>query len=376
MPNPFVYGLVVTGPDFVDREPELRDLGTHIRSGKSVVIYSNRRMGKSSLLAEMIRRRKGDFAFVYIDTYGVTEVEKFLETFAQEVTRSSASRARRMLSSVTELLRGTGLRMVLTGSGEVAVELATSRPRHDEMREVFDLPERVAKMNKKRMVIVIDEFQDLLGVGGVPLIKTMRASFQTHKDVVYVFSGSKRHMLMSIFEEGEGAFYRFARPMSLGPIPADDFEGYLVRKYASAGGHLGAAVARRVVEAGEGYPYYVQHVAYELFQISLEPSLEDVASAVQSTVDHQSHAFMNIWESVRSQLHRRYLLAVAREPDAPQGVSFIARHNLRSVSHLHRARTQLEKKGLLERGRLVDPFFAMWLRRSEAAGTSLGPAGR
>lgn len=229
MPNPFVCGPVVTGPDFVDRESELRDLGRRIRSGKSVVLYSNRRMGKSSLLAEMIRRRDDDLVFVYLNTYGITEPRRFAEAFAQEVMRSSVSKTRRLMSSVVEALKGTGLRLVFT-------------------------------------------------------------------------------------------------------------------------------------EAGEGYPYYVQHVAYELFQISLRPSLEDVESAVRSTVEHQSHAFMNIWESVRSQLHRRYLLAAAMEPGSPQGVAFIERHNLRSVSHVHRIRTQLERRGVLEDGRLVDPFFAMWLR--------------
>ena len=59
MVNPFIYGSVVTGEDFVDREPELKDLEMSRRNGKSVVMYSNRRMGKSSLLAEF-RRRRGE----------------------------------------------------------------------------------------------------------------------------------------------------------------------------------------------------------------------------------------------------------------------------------------------------------------------------
>ena len=215
------------------------------------------------------------------------------------------------------------------------------------------------------MVVVFDEFQDIASVGGVPLIKTMRSKFQWHKNVAYIFSGSKRHMLMSIFEEYEGAFYKFARPMHLDPIPEDEFKKHLVRKYASAGGSLSAEVASKVVEAGVGYPYYIQHIAFELYQISLTPTLEDVESARLKTVEHQSHAFMNIWESVKSQLQRKYLLAVAKEPDAPQGFEFIERYGLRSPSHMSRIRKQLQKNGLIEKGRIVDPFFAHWLRSLE-----------
>jgi AAA+ ATPase superfamily predicted ATPase len=362
MQNPFVYGSVVTGPDFVGRESEIRDLRTSIRNGKSTVIYSDRKMGKSSLLAEFMRRYDDDLIFVYLDTYGITGLNEFLEKFAEEVTRHSLSKVRRFASSFLETIKGTGLRVIMTEEGEVGVELTSARPRQHEIDEVFELPEKIAKLSRKKMVVIIDEFQDVASVGGVQLIKTMRSKFQWHKNAVYVFSGSKRHMLMSIFEEHEGAFYKFARPMALSTIPTDEFKGYLVQKYSSAGGSLSDEVATRVVEAGGGYPYYVQHVAYELFQISMSPTLDDVDAAIQSTVDHQSSAFMNIWESVRSLLHRRYLLAIASEPGVPQGVAFIERHALRSPSHVSRIRTQLEKRGLTEKGRIVDPFFARWLR--------------
>jgi AAA+ ATPase superfamily predicted ATPase len=365
MVNPFVYGSVVTGEDFVDREPELKDLEMCVRNGKSVVMYSNRRMGKSSLLAEFRRRRGKDFIFVYVDAYGVTDLNTFLERLVRGITQSSTGKAERLASYVFDTVRGLGFRVVLTGSGEVGVELISAKPRHHEIDKVFDLPEKVAKHKKKRMVVVFDEFQDIASVGGVPLIKTMRSKFQWHKNVAYVFSGSKRHMLMSIFEEYEGAFYKFARPMHLDPIPEDEFKKHLVRKYASAGGSLSAEVASKVVEAGVGYPYYIQHIAFELYQISLTPTFEDVESARLKTVEHQSHAFMNIWESVKSQLQRKYLLAVAKEPDAPQGFEFIERYGLRSPSHVSRIRKQLQKNGLIEKGRIVDPFFAHWLRSLE-----------
>jgi hypothetical protein len=70
-----------------------------------------------------------------------------------------------------------------------------------------------------------------------------------------------------------------------------------------------------------------------------------------------------MWESVKSPLHRRYLKAIAREPGVIHGHEFIERHRLRSTSHIQRIENQLEAKGIIERGEIVDPLFAVWLLR-------------
>ena len=57
MENPFKFGRIVTGDEFVDREREIDEIVRDVRNGVNVVLYSHRRMGKSSLLAEIMRRR-------------------------------------------------------------------------------------------------------------------------------------------------------------------------------------------------------------------------------------------------------------------------------------------------------------------------------
>ena len=56
--NPFRFGGHVTGEDFVDREREIKELVREARNGINVLLISHRRMGKSSLLAEVIRRHR------------------------------------------------------------------------------------------------------------------------------------------------------------------------------------------------------------------------------------------------------------------------------------------------------------------------------
>ena len=64
----------------------------------------------------------------------------------------------------------------------------------------------------------------------------------------------------------------------------------------------------------------------------------------------------------RSPLQKRYLIASVTEPLAPHGADFIKRYGLKSRSHVQRAETQLEAKGVIRDGEVIDPLFVLWLR--------------
>src|ERR1700704_7161546 len=48
--NPFHFGPLADDESFVDREDELRELSTQLRSGHDVAVVAPRRYGKSSLV--------------------------------------------------------------------------------------------------------------------------------------------------------------------------------------------------------------------------------------------------------------------------------------------------------------------------------------
>ena len=60
MENPFVYGKVARGEFFADRESESEELMADIASGQSVIIFSPRRYGKTSLILEVLDRARGE----------------------------------------------------------------------------------------------------------------------------------------------------------------------------------------------------------------------------------------------------------------------------------------------------------------------------
>ncbi|MGQ9587233.1 MAG: AAA family ATPase [Thermoplasmata archaeon] len=364
MENPFKFGGLVTGKDFVDRESEVAEIVKGIRSGVNILLFSHRRMGKSSLLAEIMRRHRQEFIFVYVDLYGVVTKTRLVEAFMSAFVGSAYGSLRKVAAGVKDVLRGSRFRLVLNERGEPGIELSFGEPTMPEIQDVLDLPERIAKKRRRRVVIIFDEFQEIGQLDGVALLKAIRSRIQKHKQVSYIFAGSKKHLLLSIFEEREGAFYKSAKPLELGPMPRADFEKFLIGRFAAAGGRLNPEAAKAVVEVCRGNPYYVQQVAHELFNISTRPRWpRDFEAAVSAALAHQSPAFSAVWDSLKSQIQRRYLIAVARESGAAHGSEFIERHRLKSPSHVQKAVRQLDARGLTEEGEIVDPMFALWLRQ-------------
>ena len=59
----------VDGDRFFDREAELQDLRERVRDGTHTLLTAQRRMGKTSLVRELLRQldNEGDFATIFVD---------------------------------------------------------------------------------------------------------------------------------------------------------------------------------------------------------------------------------------------------------------------------------------------------------------------
>lgn len=241
--------------------------------------------------------------------------------------------------------------------------LVTSVWTRDDMNTALDLPQELAKLKEKHVVVMLDEFQELALLEDARMLETMRLSFEEHEDVSYVFAGCDPIRMKSIFEDEQGAFYKFGKVLELGPITGDELERFLMSRFKSGGGKLTEDEAERIAGVSEGIPYYAQHIGHELFDISHLPTMDDVEMAIDRVVNQHSKAFSMLWESIRSPLYRKYLVAIAREPKVPRGVNFVKRYGLRSRSHVQRVESQLKARGITDQGEIKDPILVQWLRK-------------
>jgi AAA+ ATPase superfamily predicted ATPase len=80
--NPFTYGGRVTGDAFCDRQKELEELLSDIKARQHLILFSQRRFGKTSLVWKLLAEaRKNGIIPVYVDLYPVSSLAEFIDVF-------------------------------------------------------------------------------------------------------------------------------------------------------------------------------------------------------------------------------------------------------------------------------------------------------
>jgi len=377
MKNPFVYGVEVSGENFVDREEELRELANELLSGKSVLLLTPRRLGKTSLIREFFRRHRDEIISAHIKLYETGSETALAEKILEEISASAYSGFEKALRAAQKFFRELRPSFTLTKDGGIRVELhrEITQP---ELEEVLDFPEKVGRESGRRVVVAFDEFQEICLFNGLRLEKLMKSKFEGHEHASYIFAGSKRHLLLEIFSKEDRPLFRFAKPMELGYISAGDFKPFIVEKFHRTGGSIAEEVVDRILEYTQGHPYFTQQLCHELWNLSREvgdPS--EVERAVDLIVAHHSVEYEQIWDMLRSSSQRNLLRGLSLEPGANiYSRGFIERYGLGTASHVKKAYEALKEKGIIEevaggRGKISDIFFAEWVKRLSGGRTSV-----
>ena len=87
-----------------------------------------------------------------------------------------------------------------------------------ELDEVLEAPQKIAAQGKRRVVVVFDEFQQILEYGSDKVERQLRSIIQTQADVSYIFLGSRRHLIQKMFLDRSRPLYRAGGHYPLGPI--------------------------------------------------------------------------------------------------------------------------------------------------------------
>lgn len=373
--NPFRYSGVVTGELFVDREEEIAALHRAFGAGEHVFLYAPRRYGKTSLIQEAFRRLPPREPWAYADLSRALSLQGFVELFVSAVLRGTESSADRVRRWVREFLSRLQPRLVLDTAGRVQVELGYG-PRLAEpatLAEALDLPQRVAEDLGVRLAVALDEFPTVRELGGDGLVRAMRAAFQLHGQVSYVFAGSQTAMMEEMFAAERSPFFRMGRPLRLGKIPRDAFVPFLVEGFRHGGMDLPADLAVELCRLVDDHPYFVQTLAHELWDVARGSTSRvgeaDLVQALASVVGWHDPYYRRLWERL-TLYQRRCLLALA---ELGAGASLfaadtVARFELKSPSHVQRALEALKREELVERRNgeygLSDPLFPHWARAS------------
>lgn len=371
--NPFFFGsgLELTTGDFCGREKEIADLRSDIEAGMNTLVYASRRYGKTSLLTEVLRReRKGGRKGFYIDLFGVADQNELMNRYFNEFARSIEGAEEKVARLLLGLFTGVkpDIEFRQEAAGEVALGLSVKRSKREQtLAEVIDLPFRYAEKHGETIVVLIDEFQEIVGLG---LEKKLRAFITQHgRKVSYLFAGSKKSLLRQMVSESTRPFYQSLKVFPLGGIPLEDWSPFVKAKFKKTGRKIEGEVIRQIFEISQGCPYYVQRLCYYLWRetpeggIAAESALAiALAHIVVEVRDYQTP----VWESL-TPVQRKVAKVIASEADDLYSRDVLLDNEL-TASQMQRGVAGLLIKDVLEKkaNKLAfqDPLFAYWLRRA------------
>lgn len=201
MEKAFVYGMSVAGNNFTDRIEETKRIKADFEHGINVILISPRRMGKTSLVKKVISEIDNpEIKVVYMDIYDCRSEYDFYNRFAETIMKSMSNKLEQVVENIKQFLVRVSPKISFSPdpTSEYSLSLGIT-PKDYSPKEILNLPERIAQEKGIRMVVCIDEFQQ---IGEFPdtltVQKKLRGAWQHHQNASYCFFGSKKHLMENI----------------------------------------------------------------------------------------------------------------------------------------------------------------------------------
>ncbi|MBL7962394.1 MAG: ATP-binding protein [Flavobacteriales bacterium] len=368
--SPFLIGTLVSGEHFVDREWPRDKLRSNFRSGINTVIISPRRWGKSSLIkqvaVDMARERNVRFAFV--DLFHVRTEQDFLERTTEAVVKALGRTMEQRLADVKEFVRGVvpQVSFGMDPRSEFSLKLDLPDGRKS-ITSLLDLPERMATAKGVRLVLCIDEFQNIAQLPDpTGFQKMLRASWQHQRAVCHVIYGSKRHMMMDLFNKQSMPFYRFGDIMFLDKIKREDWIPFIQSRFASVRKTINAETCDHLVARMQDHSYHVQMLGHAAWLRTKGRTCTRaiVDTALQDLLNQHDALYHRLVDDITTpQLN--YLRAFLNGVEQFTSKETLRRYDLGSSANVRRVTQALENKEILdlvgEETEWIDPLFKIWL---------------
>ena len=379
----------VCGEAFLDREELLQELVETLPSSRQKMgfaLVGPRRMGKTSLFLETVRRLKEipRVVPVYLSLWELVEgtpeelsrelISASMDAFREEGLLPLKVQARGLLKAPLELLRDIigGMRISLKLREEIELVLMLTRGRGqvgpgELVSRALALPERLARESGVRCALFLDEFPTVLELrqGGKPLgegvVRRLRTEYETMENLVLSISGSVRSTMEAVTLRPAAAFWRQFIVREVGPLPKWAVEELLRRNLDRT---LTPEALSKLWDFTQGIPFYVQFIGRELSRRQGRTVTEaEVEKTLAEFLNEEGEVmFQEQWQRLSAK-ERKILQVMSHGYAAPTAIAREADESPNTVSQYLQ---YLKGKGLVERPepgrwRILDPVFAKWL---------------
>lgn len=301
----------------------------------------------------------------------VPELRKVMRSLSTvDAARQLAVRGLRGLRNLVSRLKiqvgdvGIGIE----GADRPEPGLADSGDLQFDLPDLFDVIGAAANGAGSGWLLLIDEVQYLAEADLSALIVALHRISQSERPVT--FSGAGLPQVARLAGEAKSYAERLFVYPAIGALTPEAAHRAISRPLEAEGVGISDDAVARIVEATQGYPFFLQEWGHTVWDISVGPviSLGDVEHARTPVMSSLDNGFFKVRMDRLTRAETSFVAAMARLGEGPYPIGDIARELGKRTQSLGPARASIIHKGMIysaEHGYLdfTVPLFADFMRR-------------
>ncbi len=367
--NPFVLSGYHSPAYFCNRDKEWHWLKEQFQNERNTVLYAYRRMGKTALIKHFFYHLEKEkmAKTVFVDLLGTRSMSEANKRLATAIYDQFGRRRGGIGKTMLELLSAGGATIgldPLSGTPQVSLTLVKAA----EVERSMGAMGNFLKGLKQPVVIAIDEFQQITTYAEQDAEAIFRFWTQEFPMIRFIFSGSHRHMMQTLFTEHHRPFYNSAQLWSLEPIDETDYTSFIQTFFGKAGLQIREEILTGIFDWCRGQTYYIQLMCNKLYGRQQEVDSALVRDIQQEIIQQEAPLF-STYQQLLTDFQWRTLKAIALQENVPNPTSkaFLSDYDLGAASSVSTALSLLVKKEFVVQHdshyRLHDTLLMRWLQQ-------------
>jgi len=375
MKNPFKFDVEVAGDFFCGRRKEIAELVDYINNETNIIMFAKRRIGKSSLLKEIFANHLGkNILHTHIDIYSISNVRELYERLVRGIEQSllgyesNLNKLSRLVDSIQTYFSHAKVSVIVSGRPQLKIE-STEKDYFLAIERLFYGYFDFLKANDLQAVIAIDEFQKIVSLSdALKIEELLRTVANKRENSSFIYTGSKRNILLGMFNDSARAFFKLGTEFQLPAINKNEFYLWVRERFQKKKILLEIAAFDHLYHQADGETRFIQQVCHEAFRKNNPQAIIDVKCITDIVADVIKKKTYN------AQLLNRYTSAqqntlkiIAMADGKNIYASDVLQENSITKATAQSAVRALIKNGIIfqeENNQLVfeDVEFKLWLR--------------
>jgi len=295
MNSPFPYDKISDKLHFIDRKDELKSLENIVKYSNNMLIYSKRRMGKSSLINTFFEIFEDEYTCIYVDIFDITSKEDFAYSLLKAVSNTKKNDLKSSIKSLTSWFKRVRVEPTIDPNTlEYSIKPIISTLTFEEMMEDFFHGLHELSKNKK-VIMAIDEFQQITILNDIKLDAYLRQYIQNRENISYIFLGSKRHLLTSLFEY-KAPLYELANHFELQPLQVQDIYNYS-KKYLD----IRVEDIKYIDEISNGETKLIQNILHLLYIYKIKNiKNDDILDITTEIINSKDSSYKLLYDTLNN----------------------------------------------------------------------------